>query len=695
MTTFDTVLVANRGEIACRIIRTLRRLGIRSVAVYSDADRGARHVGLADVAVRLGPARAQLSYLDQGAVLAAAAATGAQAIHPGYGFLSENQDFAQACAAAGVVFIGPSVHALTVMGDKIRSKNHVADSGVRVIPGVSLPGQTDEQLAAAAPNVGYPMLIKPSAGGGGKGMVRVDRPDDLAAALVTARRVAAAAFGDDTLLIERFVSTPRHIEVQVLADTHGGVIHLGERECSLQRRHQKVIEEAPSPLLDDATRARIGEAACAAARSVGYAGAGTVEFLVSDEAPGEFFFMEMNTRLQVEHPVTEMITGIDLVEWQVRVAAGERLGHRQEDVVLTGHAIEARVYAENPERGFLPTTGTVLALKEATGEGIRVDSALTAGLVVSADYDPMLAKVIAWAPDRAGALARLDRALAGTLVLGLRTNVEYLRLLVQDADVNAGRLDTGLIERKLPGLAFRAADDHVLAAAALFLHRAAWAVPPGADLAWSRPTGWRMGPHVPTRYVLATNATESVTVTVEGTPGGASVSIDGRPALPATLSPALRPEEAFGVEVGGVLRMLSIAEADNADGPRLWIGVDGSSFDLVHRTGAEILADELAGLGQVAGAAGPDVRTPMPGTVVAVHTESGALVAVGQAILTVEAMKMEHQLTAATAGIVTLTLKPGDLVRLDQIVATVTAAPDSGAPGPDTATVNADKGAPQ
>ena len=691
MTTFDTVLVANRGEIACRIIRTLRRLGIRSVAVYSDADRGARHVALADVAVRLGPARAQLSYLDQGAVLAAASAAGAQAIHPGYGFLSENQAFAQACAAAGVVFIGPSVHALTVMGDKIRSKNHVADSGVRVIPGVSLPGQTDDQLTAAAPGVGYPMLIKPSAGGGGKGMVRVDRPEDLAAALVTARRVAAAAFGDDTLLIERFVSTPRHIEVQVLADEHGGVIHLGERECSLQRRHQKVIEEAPSPLLDDATRARIGEAACAAARSVGYAGAGTVEFLVSDAAPDEFFFMEMNTRLQVEHPVTEMVTGIDLVEWQVRVAAGERLSHRQEDVVLTGHAIEARVYAENPERGFLPTTGTVLTLREATGEGIRVDSALTAGLVVSADYDPMLAKVIAWAPDRAGALARLDRALADTLVLGLRTNLEYLRLLVQDADVAAGRLDTGLIERKLPGLAFRAADDHVLAAAALFLHRAAWCVPPGADLAWSRPTGWRMGPHVPTRYVLATSPTESVTVAVDGSPSGASVSIAGRPAVQASLSPAQERDCSFGVEVDGVLRMLSVAD----DGARLWIGGAGFSAELVHRTGAEILAEELAGLGQVPGAADPDVRTPMPGTVVAVHAESGALVVVGQAILTVEAMKMEHQLTAATAGVVTVSLKPGDLVTLDQIVATVTAVPEPGAAGLGTATVNADKGAPQ
>ncbi|HEY9358725.1 MAG TPA: biotin carboxylase N-terminal domain-containing protein, partial [Arthrobacter sp.] len=425
-TLFGTVLVANRGEIACRVIRTLRALGIRSVAVYSDADAGARHVREADHAVRIGPAAAAESYLNIGAIIQACRDTGAEAVHPGYGFLSENVDFARALETAGITFIGPGVESLNIMGDKIRSKNHVAGYGVPVVPGIAEPGMTDAQLMEAAPAVGFPLLIKPSAGGGGKGMHIVEQAADLPATLETARRVAASAFGDDTLFLERLVRTPRHIEVQVLADNHGNVIHLGERECSLQRRHQKVIEEAPSPLLEalndgGATRARIGEAACQAARSVHYSGAGTVEFLVSDEAPDEFFFMEMNTRLQVEHPVTEMVTGVDLVEWQVRIAAGEELTVRQADVELTGHAVEARVYAEIPERNFLPSTGTVLLLNEKPGHSagrIRVDSALLEGLEISSSYDPMISKVIAWGPDRTVALDTLDAALAGHTALG-------------------------------------------------------------------------------------------------------------------------------------------------------------------------------------------------------------------------------------------------------------------------------------
>ncbi|WP_395940242.1 acetyl/propionyl/methylcrotonyl-CoA carboxylase subunit alpha [Arthrobacter sp. KBS0703] len=529
---FHTVLVANRGEIACRVIRTLHAMGIRSVAVYSDADADARHVREADLAVRIGPAAAAESYLKIEAIIRACKDTGAQAVHPGYGFLSENVEFARALEAAGIAFIGPGVESLDVMGDKIRSKNHVAGYGVPVIPGIAEPGLTDDDLIAAAAAVGYPLLIKPSAGGGGKGMHVVERPEDLPATLATARRVAASAFGDDTLFLEHLVKAPRHIEVQVLADTHGNVIHLGERECSLQRRHQKVIEEAPSPLLESladggTTRARIGEAACQAARSVHYTGAGTVEFLVSDNAPDEFFFMEMNTRLQVEHPVTEMVTGVDLVEWQVRIAAGEVLTVAQDDVVLNGHAAEARVYAEVPERNFLPSSGEVVLLDErgttftaradppafapaSADPHIRIDSSLQPGLEISSDYDPMLSKVIAWGPDRKAALDKLDRALERYTVLGVGTNVEYLRLLINDDDVRAGRLDTTLIDRKMPDLTFRSAGDTELIAAALpfwAMHEA----PAGVASPWDTGRGWRLGTPAPWRMSF-------------GLPGGAAAT---------------------------------------------------------------------------------------------------------------------------------------------------------------------------
>ena len=492
---FETVLVANRGEIAVRVIRTLRRLGIRSVAVYSDADAGARHVREADTAVRLGPAPARESYLDIDKVLDAAVRSGAQAIHPGYGFLSERADFAAACERAGVVFLGPSARAIEVMGDKITAKNAVAAFDVPVVPGIAKPGLSDDDLVTAADEIGYPVLIKPSAGGGGKGMHLVEDPARLRDALATARREAASAFGDDTLFLERFVLRPRHIEVQVLADSHGNVVHLGERECSLQRRHQKVIEEAPSPLLDPQTRARIGAAACNTARSVDYLGAGTVEFIVSADRPDEFFFMEMNTRLQVEHPVTEAVTGLDLVEWQLRVAAGEKLTLVQDDIELNGHAIEARVYAEDPARGFLPTGGQVLGVLEPTGPGVRVDSSLLAGTTVGSDYDPMLSKVIAYGTDRDEALLRLDRALAHTAVLGVQTNIEFLRFLLADERVRAGDLDTALLDERVVDFEPLPAPDDVLAAAGLYRQ---WALARHAegDL-WAAPTGWRVGGVVP------------------------------------------------------------------------------------------------------------------------------------------------------------------------------------------------------
>ena len=678
---FSTVLVANRGEIACRIILTLRRLGIRSVAVFSDADRNARHVALADLAVRIGPAPARDSYLNITAILRAAAQTDARAIHPGYGFLSENEEFARASAEAGLTFIGPSVHALRMMGDKIRAKNHVAESGVPTTPGVAEPGLTNAQLTAAAEGVGYPLLIKPSAGGGGKGMYVVEAVGELAAALDAARRVAARAFGDDTLFLERLIPSPRHIEVQVLADNSGNVIHLGERECSLQRRHQKVIEEAPSPLLDEPTRQRIGAAACAAARSVDYSGAGTVEFLVSDAEPDAFYFMEMNTRLQVEHPVTELVTGLDRVEWQVRIAAGETLTLRQDEVRLTGHAIEARVYAENPAAGFLPATGRVLALSEAHGDGIRVDSSLTRGLVLGADYDPLLAKVIAWGADREQARSRLDLALAETVVLGVPTNVEYLRLLLATPEVRAGRLDTELIERSLPGLAFRPVDDHLMAAAALFLHQHdACRHPAGRSATpsplWTAPSGWRIGVHRPTSYTLQAATAQPVTVQISGTPQTFCVAIDHHAPVTASLEKVSGRPHRYSVEVDGRVETCDIVRGDQ----ELWLGSGGATFRLSELSRQDQLADRLAAAAPTAGFTDPAVRSPMPGTVISVNIADGSSVTAGQTLLVVEAMKMEHRLTAALDGIATVAVAVGDLVGLGQIVATIQ-RPDPATPG--------------
>ncbi len=685
---FDTVLVANRGEIACRVIRTLKAMGIRSVAVYSDADAGARHVREADAAVRIGTASAADSYLNIGAIIDACLQSGAQAVHPGYGFLAENAEFAKALDAAGIDFIGPPVDAIELMGDKIRSKNHVAGYGVPCVPGIAEPGMGDAELIAAAPAVGFPLLIKPSAGGGGKGMHVVERAEDMPAALATARRVAAAAFGDDTLFLERLVRTPRHIEVQVLADNAGNVIHLGERECSLQRRHQKVIEEAPSPLLESlpdgaAIRARIGEAACQAARSVRYSGAGTVEFLVSDEDPGHFYFMEMNTRLQVEHPVTEMVTGIDLVEWQVRIAAGEELTVAQSDVVLDGHAVEARVYAEDPARNFLPSVGEVLALEEGNGSAsagsssagtrVRVDSAMLPGLAVTGDYDPMLSKVIAWGSDRDAALDALDRALGNYTLLGLHTNVEYLRLLVNDPDVRAGRLDTGLIERKMPDMQFRQPGETELLAAGLL---AAGGDRPASGVSpWQAGDGWRLGSPAPRRIHLGLPAggpgSVLATVSLVREAEGYQAQLDGG-AVHTTSSHKV----AGGPELvldGVAHHFVSALEAaPPAGGPRgLWLGDGGWSCRLEILDRETRLQRILAGIQREEGTADPEVRSPMPGTVVSVSVRDGDPVEAGQPLLSVEAMKMEHQLTAALAGTVHLAAGTGDLVKAEQVLATI------------------------
>ncbi|WP_433731168.1 biotin carboxylase N-terminal domain-containing protein [Nocardia sp. CA-129566] len=657
---FDTVLVANRGEIAVRVIRTLRTMGIRSVAVYSDADAQARHVREADTAVRLGPAPARQSYLDIEKVVAAAVRTGARAVHPGYGFLSENAAFAAALAEAGIVFLGPPAKAIEVMGDKIAAKNTVAAFDVPVVPGIARPGLTDAELIDAATDIGYPVLVKPSAGGGGKGMRLVEEPSALPAALASARREAAAAFGDDTLFLERFVTRPRHIEVQILADQFGHVIHLGERECSLQRRHQKVIEEAPSPLLDAATRARIGAAACNTARSVNYVGAGTVEFIVSADRPDEFFFMEMNTRLQVEHPVTELVTGIDLVECQVRIAAGQKLAVNQDELRLVGHAIEARVYAEDPGRGFLPTGGTVLDLSEPEGAGVRVDSGLRIGTVVGSDYDPMLSKVIAHATDRDAALAKLDRALGDTVLLGVTSNIEFLRFLLADPDVAAGRLDTGLLDRRVGDFRPAAVGDDEFIAAAAYHWLRRWPAAPSEP--WEIPSGWRIGAAAPTTIRLASgDRIEHVYLT--GSPAAAEVHLNSSESAPLTAEFTGDGSGVLVLTLGGLRRDYRVAEHDG----QLWVaGPSGVSVlrevaEVSVRGGAEHIGDA-------------EIRSPMPGSVIAVPVGHGATVAAGTPVVVVEAMKMEHTLTAPVAGTVEVLVEPGTQVRLDQPLVRITAA---------------------
>ncbi|MFJ4845316.1 MULTISPECIES: acetyl/propionyl/methylcrotonyl-CoA carboxylase subunit alpha [unclassified Streptomyces] len=658
---FDTVLVANRGEIAVRVIRTLRRLGVRSVAVFSDADADARHVREADTAVRIGPASAAESYLSAERLLEAAARSGAQAVHPGYGFLAENAAFARACEDAGLVFIGPPARAIELMGDKIRAKETVQAAGVPVVPGSSGSGLTDEQLTAAALEIGTPVLLKPSAGGGGKGMRLVRDQALLGEEIAAARREARGSFGDDTLLVERWIDRPRHIEIQVLADGHGHVVHLGERECSLQRRHQKVIEEAPSVLLDEETRAAMGAAAVQAALSCGYVGAGTVEFIVPGADPAAYCFMEMNTRLQVEHPVTELVTGLDLVEWQVRIAAGERLPLAQEDIALDGHAVEARICAEVPSRGFLPSAGTVLALREPAGEGVRVDSGLTEGSEIGTSYDPMLAKVVAHGPDRATALRRLRAALAGTSVLGLETNTGFLRRLLAHPEVVSGELDTGLIDRELAGLVPSEVPEEVYAAAALLRHAAL--EPAGPPSVWtdpfSVPGGWRLGGEPAwTPHWLRVPGREPVAVRLRGRAGDATVRVGDGPAVRARLVAGAGPR--VTVEWDGVTHAFDHAGE--------WLGRDGDGWHVQAYDPVE------AALRGGAGAGGVDtLAAPMPGTVTVVKVGKGDEVTAGQSLLVVEAMKMEHVITAPHDGTVTeIDVSPGSTVAMDQVLAVVT-----------------------
>jgi acetyl-CoA/propionyl-CoA carboxylase, biotin carboxylase, biotin carboxyl carrier protein len=737
---FSKVLVANRGEIAVRVIRTLRELGIDSVAVYSDADADARHVREADEAVRIGPPPAAQSYLNLDAIITAALAVGAQAVHPGYGFLAENAAFASACAAAGLVFVGPPPTAIEAMGDKIAAKATVAAAGVPVVPGAGDAGLTDEELTGKVLSwhePWSPVLVKPSAGGGGKGMRVVRSAAELPEALAAARREATAAFGDGTLLVERYLERPRHIEIQVLADSHGTVVHLGERECTLQRRHQKIIEESPSPLLTPARRADMGRAAIEAARSVGYVGAGTVEFIVpgkadapadTDQPEFEFFFMEMNTRLQVEHPVTELVYGLDLVEWQLRVAAGERLPFTADPVPgAGGHAVEARVYAEDPARGFLPTGGTVLALREPTAPHIRVDSGLAPGTAVTSAYDPMLAKIIAWAPDRTTALRRLDAALANTVILGIPTNITFLRTLLANPDVQSAHLDTALAERiaahpatpnppsnemsgagapdisrnfnisasaassDVPSIRTpaRPAPDEVLAAAAL---ACLLAQDPGsaggagkaagsamAADPWDIADGWRIGGRAWTtfRFGAAGSVAEvrvrglasaAAEVAVgEGDPVPAVAEFRGQDAVgqPGVASLAGGGPAGSGVDLivrygGRTVRYVYAAEGETT-----WLGRCGHAWALTAERAAPLRSGGV-------GTADATVRSPMPGTVLAVHVAEGGQVTVGQPLLIVEAMKMEHVVTAPADGVVTdLTARVGQQVRLDETLAVI------------------------
>jgi 3-methylcrotonyl-CoA carboxylase alpha subunit len=701
---FNKVLIANRGEIACRVATTCRQLGIRSVAVYSDADADAKHVALCDEAVHVGGPLAADSYLRIEAIVAAACASGAEAIHPGYGFLSENERFAKACTEHGIVFIGPDVAALAAMGSKAAAKTLMEAAGVPLVPGYHGAGQDPGMLQREAERIGYPVLLKASAGGGGKGMRVVDSSAGFAAALASCQREAASSFGDDRVLLEKYLLRPRHVEVQVFADRHGNAIYLFDRDCSVQRRHQKVLEEAPAPGLADSVRRAMGEAAVAAARAVDYVGAGTVEFIMAQD--GTFFFMEMNTRLQVEHPVTEMITGFDLVEWQLRVAAGEPLPARQADLQVRGHAIEARVYAENPERGFLPSTGKLLLLRmpaavefttsaggrPTVGEPglnaaqatdvttaaaawpatVRIDSGVREGDTITAFYDPMIAKLIVHGADRPAALARLVDALGQIQVVGPSTNTAFLRRIAASQPFAEAELDTGLIERHhaalFPPHGATSAVVLALASAALLAREQAragsatpWAAP--ALTQWrlnggaSRTLAWREAGHdvVPDASDVQTQA---VVVATAGT--GRPMTLETGGTCHSFQWWRGSGDHEFGVQLGMQPGTPCDTNPDGQAGAQPAIErvigrvfVEGDLFHVFCQGSARTLAwqDPLAHATEADHGTGR-LTAPMPGKVIAILVETGALVAKGEPLLVMEAMKMEHTITAPGAGTV-------------------------------------------
>jgi acetyl-CoA/propionyl-CoA carboxylase biotin carboxyl carrier protein len=624
---FDSVLIANRGEIAVRVARTAHAQGLSAIAVFTDADVGSLHVDVADRAVRIS------SYLDADAVVEAAVRAGAAAVHPGYGFLSENAEFASKVSVAGLIWIGPPARAIEVMGDKARAKQLARESGVPVAPGLEGEDLSLEEISSFCAENGYPVVIKAVAGGGGKGMRVVRQESELGAAVDAARREAQSAFGDSRVLVERYLDRPRHIEVQVLADKHGNVVHIGERECSLQRRHQKVVEEAPSPVVDAELRARFGAAAVKLAAACGYESVGTVEFVAARDDPNDFFFLEMNTRLQVEHPVTELVYGLDLVDQQFRVAAGLALTLEQAQLTPIGHAIEARLYAEDPGRGFLPATGLIRAYREPAGEGVRVDTGVRAGTEVGTSYDPMLAKVIAYGVDRAEAIRRLDRALATLQLVGVTTNAAFTRTLLARDDIRAGEQDTGLLERVLSELDTTVPDDLVPAA---MLAAAGSAHPAGP---WRR----RLADFGEARV-------ENGRVRVGERSWDAALRFD--------------PGRLARIELDGVERRYSVVVSDEA----VWIARDGQHLEV--RTAAVARSSALAGAGAL--------EAPMPGTVLLVPVANGDTVEKGDVLVVLESMKMELSVVAPYAGTVTgLALSPGDRVALGQPLAAVLAQADT------------------
>lgn len=629
---FTKILIANRGEIACRVIKTARRMGIRTVAVYSDADRNALFVRLADEAVHIGGAPAAESYLQADRIVEVAKRTGAQAVHPGYGFLSENEGFAEACAREGIVFIGPPVSAIAAMGSKSEAKKLMEAAGVPLVPGYHGDEQAPDFLRQQADSMGYPVLIKASAGGGGKGMRIVEKSEDFIAALESCQREARASFGSDHVLVEKYLQKPRHIEIQVFADTHGNTVYLFERDCSVQRRHQKVLEEAPAPNMGEARRRDMGEAACAAARAVNYVGAGTVEFIV-DTTDDRFYFMEMNTRLQVEHPVTEMITGLDLVEWQLRVAAGENLPKQQAELAIHGHAIEARVYAEDPYKGFLPATGTLHTLRPpAESAYVRVDTGVVEGDTITPFYDPMIAKLIVWDENRETALARMERALSEYQVVGLTTNLPFLHRLVTHHAFATADLDTGLIARYqdtllTPPPAISAEELALLAVAEVL-----------AENHDSRRASWRLNSVAQRslRFDDLEDTDRHWTVQISQQNGQFCVIVDQQrfelsaerqgAHLIATLNGHRRQVDVFAQGAQRVLFSATRRVAVNRHNPFAVnaAGVHGDTH----------------------------LKAPMPGRVVALLAEVGSRVEKGSPLMILEAMKMEHTISAPADGVV-------------------------------------------